>query len=116
MKKIWKVLGISAAAASLLPYCVRKNRITGETEIDAFLWQVKRGPDPEIEGRDRITLNFGLKSRIRTLREIQEAKLFADDEPEAALIEVDGAAPDTIIAEDTDKEIEASPDDFEPEV
>ncbi len=114
MKKIWKVLGIGAVAASLLPYCVRKNRITGETEIDAFLWQVKREPDPEIEGRDRITLNFGPKSRIRTLREIQEAKLFADDEPEAALIEVDGAAPDAMIAED--KEIEASPDDFEPEV
>lgn len=84
--KIWKALGITALAASLLPYCVRKNDKTGQTEINALLWQAVRTPDAGEDG-DRVDINIGFKSRIQTLREIKEAELFADDEPEAAVVE-----------------------------
>ena len=41
MKKIWKVLAI-AAAASLLPYKMSRDQETGETQVDALLWQYHR--------------------------------------------------------------------------
>ena len=41
MKKIWKVLAIAVAAASVIPYKVEENIATGEKTYDALLWQVR---------------------------------------------------------------------------
>lgn len=95
MKKLWKVLGITALAASLIPYRVNKDDETESTTMDALLWQAIRRPG---EGGDKgqLDINIGFKSPLQAKRE--ECALFADDEPEAAVVDaplaeaVEGAA------------------------
>lgn len=42
MKKFWKVLGITALAAALVPYRVEKDDKNGDVTFDALLWQGKK--------------------------------------------------------------------------
>ncbi|MDE6841865.1 MAG: hypothetical protein K2P49_13705, partial [Oscillospiraceae bacterium] len=93
MKKFWKVLGLTALAAALVPYRVRRDDETGQQTVEALLWQVTRGPG-EDQTHDQIDVNLGFKSPFQAIREEkklftndpQEAVLFADDEPEAAAV------------------------------
>ena len=110
MKNIWKVLGITALAASLIPYRVNKDDETESTTMDALLWQATRRPG---EGEDKGTLDIsiGFKSPLQTKRE--ESALFADDEPEAAVVDapltevieeaVDAAVEEVIAGAEDDK-------------
>ena len=56
MKKIWKILGVAVAAASV-PVLFRKNPETGERTVDALLWQLTTTPNPETGKRD-IAINI----------------------------------------------------------
>ena len=102
MKKIWKVLGIGALAASLIPYATETDEETGEKTVSALLWRLRRGPSEEDEGKERIELDLG----PRFLHARKEAEMFADVQPETTL--------DALIAREEDQE--AGPEDFEPEV
>lgn len=42
MKKLWKILGITALAAALVPYRAERDGETGDLTLDALLWQGKR--------------------------------------------------------------------------
>lgn len=84
MKKLWKVLGITALAASLIPYRVNKDDEAESTTVDALLWQATRRPG-EGEDKDQLDINIGFKSPLQAKRE--ESALFADDEPEAAVVD-----------------------------
>lgn len=91
MKKLWKALGITALAAAFVPYRFRRNKEEGTTSVDALLWQVTRRPG-DGEDEDIVDINFGFKSPLHEVWEerklftdnLEEAVLFADDEPEAA--------------------------------
>jgi len=82
-KKVWKILGITAAVASLVPVVFRKNDETGEKTVDALLWQLKTRPNQETGKRD-IELNI-LPNRLRckVCTEVPEEELVidADDQP-----------------------------------
>lgn len=84
MKKFWKVLGITALAASLVPYRVNKDEEAETTTVDALLWQATRRPG-EGEDKGQVDINIGFKSPLQTKRE--ESALFADDEPDAAVVD-----------------------------
>ena len=84
MKNIWKVLGITALAASLIPYRVNTDDETESTTMDALLWQATRRPG-EGEDKGSLDISIGFKSPLQTKRE--ESALFADDEPEAAVVD-----------------------------
>ena len=108
MNNVWKVLGITALAASLLPYRVHKDEETGEKTVEALLWQAKRGPGQDGD-KDQIDIDLGFKSPLRVRRE--EKALFADDDPSAATVApVEGPAEDAPEAEPA-----VSEDDFDPE-
>lgn len=109
MKKIWKVLGIGALAASLIPYATETDEETGEKTVSALLWRLRRGPDEEAEGKERIELDLG----PRFLRARKEAEMFADDEPEAAMVA--GAAAGAQAVMETGEEPEIGPKDCETE-
>ena len=85
MKKLWKVLGIAAAVAALAPYKVEKDDETGATNIRALLWGARYTPATEQTGRD-IDVTLGLHApRLRK----DEAELYADDDPDAAVLEAE---------------------------
>ena len=76
MKKIWKVLGIAAFAASI-PFVIRSNSETGERSYDALLWQVRTRPNPET-GKAEVTAVSIIPNR--RARRYDEADLFADED------------------------------------
>lgn len=84
MKKLWKALGITALAAAVIPYRFRKDEDAGTSSMDALLWQATRRPG-EGEDKDQLDISIGFKSPLQTKRE--ESALFADDEPEAAIVD-----------------------------
>ena len=94
MKKLWKALGITALAAALLPYRVRKDQDEDATTIDALLWQATRRPG-QGEEKGQVDITIGFKSPLQEVRQEralftddpEEAVLFADHEPEAAVIQ-----------------------------
>lgn len=104
MKKFWKVLGITALAASLIPYRVNKDEETQTTTMDALLWQATRRPG-EGEDKGQVDINLGFKSPLQTKRE--ESALFADDEPDAAVVD----APLSEAVEDTVEDVIAGAED-----
>ena len=58
MKNLSKIIGracVGARTASLLPYCVRKDKETGGFEVRSLLWAVKKIPGEE---RDRYVLDL----------------------------------------------------------
>jgi len=76
MKKLWKVLGIAALVAGVIPYKAEENLETGEKTYDALLWQVRTCRDA-VTGKPALTAVSILPTRrIRH----GEAELFADEE------------------------------------
>lgn len=124
MKKFWKVLGLTALAAALVPYRVRRDDETGQQTVEALLWQVTRGPG-EDQTHQQIDVSLGFKSPFQAIREEkklftnnpQEAALFADDEPEAAAVPEIDPAPAAQPEEPTKAaEPEATEEDFDPDL
>ena len=76
MKKIWKVLGIAALAAGLIPYKAEENLETGEKTYDALLWQVRTRLNAET-GKSELSAVSILPTR--SIRHGEE-DLFADEE------------------------------------
>lgn len=114
MKKLLKALGLTALAAAVIPYRVRTDEEAKTVSVDALLWQLSRGPG-EDEAHDQLDISLGFKSPFQANRE--ERALFADDEPEAAV--VDPAEPQT--EANPGREPEAGPEeageaDFDPEL
>ena len=91
MKAIWKILGITALAAAI-PVRVKKDETTGKRKYQSLLLSVDIGPGEDGEGTD-IGINLGegvIGSAIASLVDAKkEAELFADDEPEAAMLDAD---------------------------
>lgn len=108
MKKFWKALGITALAASLIPYRVHKDQETSTTTMDALLWQAIRRPG-EGEEKNQVDINLGFKSPLQAKRE--ESALFADDDPDAAVVD----APLTEAVEDAVEEVIAGAEKAAPE-
>ena len=44
MKKVLKILGITAAVAALTPYRIHKDKETGEKKVEALLWRATAAP------------------------------------------------------------------------
>ena len=82
ISKVLKVLGAAAAVAALTPYEVERDEETGVTKIKALLWGAKCTPAAEETGRN-VDVTFGLNLPGRE----GEADLFADDDPEAAVLD-----------------------------
>ncbi len=104
MKKFWKALGIAALAAAV-PVRIKKNKETGQLKYQSLLLSVDIGPGEDGEGTDiGINLGEGLlsdvgKRIVGAKKEADmftdnpdEAVLFADDEPEAAVVETTEAS------------------------
>ena len=110
MKTFWKVLGITALAAAV-PVRVKKNEDTGRKKYQSLLLSVDVGPGKDGEGAD-IGVNLGegvISSAISSLVAAKkEAELFADDEPEAAVL--DGSELQVITEEAQDAADEALED------
>ena len=91
MKTIWKVLGIAALAAAI-PVRVKKDEEKRKKTYQSLLLSVDVGPGEGGEGTD-IGVNFGdgvIASAISGLVTAKkEAELFADDEPEAAVLDTE---------------------------
>ena len=84
ISNVLKVLGAAAAVAALTPYQVEKDEETGVTTMKALLWGAKYTPATEETGRD-VDVTIGLNIPGKK----DEADLFADDEPEAAMLDAD---------------------------
>lgn len=79
MKKFWKVLGITALAAGLIPYKVEKNEETGENSYQALLWRITSAPG-ETADKKEISINFkkgALTSKLAGGSD--ESHLFSDE-------------------------------------
>lgn len=82
MKKFWKALGITALAAAVIPYRIRKDREEDVTTVDALLWQLTRRPG-EGEEKNQVDITLGFKSPLQEVRE--ERELFTEDPDETVL-------------------------------
>ena len=91
MKNIWKVLGITALAAAV-PVRVKKDDVTGKRKYQSLLLSVDVGPGEDGEGTD-IGINLGegvITGAITNLVTAKkEAELYADDDPDAAVLEME---------------------------
>ena len=130
MKKFWKALGIAALAAAV-PVRIKKDEETGRKKFQSLLLSVDVGPGEGGEGTDiGINLGEGLltdlgKGIVGAKKEAamftdnpEEAVLFADGEPEAAVVETAEAGAsgpaevdDTPLAEEA-----AAEEDFDPDL
>ncbi|MDE6589337.1 MAG: hypothetical protein K2K53_03090 [Oscillospiraceae bacterium] len=141
--KIWKALGIAALAA-VVPVRFQKDEETGKKTFQSLLWKLDGGPVGDGEeteiGLDLMegVLTAPLMKAITARREAElftddpeEAVLFADDDPGAALVEaaevVQDAADEVVEAvveaadeaaetarEAVEEVVEAAEADFEP--
>ena len=85
LSRVLKVLGAAAAVASLIPYEVEKDEETGVTSMKALLWGAKYTPAIGEAGRN-VDVTLGLHIPGIPDRK-DEMELFADDEPEAAVLD-----------------------------
>ena len=86
ISSVLKVLGAAAAVAALTPYQVEKDEETGVTTMKALLWGAKYTPATGETGRD-VDVTLGLN--VPKLAAKKEAELFADDDPDAAVLDAD---------------------------
>lgn len=94
MKKFWKALGIAALAAAVIPYRVEGDEDTGALTVQALLWKLTQKPGAD-GGKDVDIrfLSFGKDEEDGLFTDDpEEAMLFADDEPEAAVLAAEEAA------------------------
>lgn len=100
MKKFWKALGIAALAA-VVPVRYKKDEETGKKTFQSLLWKMDVGPtgdgDTTEIGLDLMEglLTAPLMDLIDAKKESalftddpEEAVLFADNEPEAAVVDI----------------------------
>lgn len=59
MKKFWKALGITALAASVIPYYVDSDEKKCTKTIRALLWQIKTHPSEKHEGKTAAEISLG---------------------------------------------------------
>lgn len=150
MKKnsLWKALGIAAIAAAV-PVRFKKDEATGKKTYQSLLLSVDVGPGKD-DGLTDIGINLGEGLISQAISGLvgskEENHLFADDDPEAAVVEpiaameadqMEAAAEETVeeiveetvekaieeaveeTAEETDapaEEPEATEEDFDPEL
>ena len=122
MKKFWKFLGLAAIAAAV-PVRVKRDDATGKKTYQSLLLSFDVGPDEEGVGTE-IGVNVGeglltnaigglvnakKESRLFT-DDPEEAVLFADHEPETAVVDAPPSAPAPA------EEPEATEEDFDPEL
>ena len=124
MKKFWKALGVAALAAAV-PVRFQKDEDTGEKTFQSLLVSVNVGPGEE--GGTDINISFGdglltqaisgpvgakKESKMFT-EDPEEAVLFADSEPEAAV-----ADPPAAPVEEPEPagEPEVTEEDFDPDL
>ena len=90
MKKFWKALGIAAIAAAAVPVRFKKDEETGRKTYQSLLLSVDVGPDQETGEGTSVGINIGEGLLSGPLSKAVMAKkedgLFADDEPEAAVV------------------------------
>lgn len=60
MKPFWKVLGVTALAASLIPYHVDSDETAGTKTVQALLWQLRTKPSEVYEDEMSKELTIGL--------------------------------------------------------
>lgn len=116
MKKntIWKALGLAALAAAI-PLKIKKDEETGKKTYQSLLLSVDVGPDQETGEKTSIGINVGDGLLSGPLSKAVAAKkedgLFADDEPEAAVVPdiIDFAQEAAKIREEEDAEKPAAP-------
>lgn len=93
MNKLWKALGITALAAALVPYRIEGDRQTGSLTVQALLWKLTEKTDAS--GTKDISikfLSFGADEEDGLFTDDpEEAVLFADHDPEAAVIQHEAA-------------------------
>lgn len=119
MKKFWKVLGLTALAAALVPYRVRRDDETGALTVRALLWKATEKVNPDGAKDINIKLlSFGRDEEEELFTDDpQEAVLFADDEPEAAAVpEIDSAPAAQPEEPAKAAEPEATEEDFDPDL
>ncbi len=123
MKKFWKALGLTALAATLIPYYVDEDKETGSVTVKALFWKFTKKTDAD--GQKDITLkflSFGPDEEDSLFTDNpEEAVLFADDDPDAAAIAAEEAAiaeHEAAIAaeEEATAQEEAGEADFDPEL
>ena len=117
MKKFWKALGIAALAAAAVPVRIKKDEITGKKKYQSLLLSVDIGPGENGEGTD-IGINIGeggvIGSAVTNLMTAKkESELFADDEPEAAVLDAEELQVLTDEAQEADDEAPAIADEAE---
>ena len=124
MKKFWKALGVAALAAAV-PVRFQKDEDTGEKTFQSLLVSVNVGPGEE--GGTDINISFGdglltqaIGSLVNTKKESkmftenpEEAVLFADSEPKAAVVE---PAADPVEEPEPAGEPEVTEEDFDPDL
>ncbi len=93
MKTFWKALGIAALAA-VVPVRFKKNEETGKKTFQSLLWKLDVTPNPD---RSSTQIDLALMEGVVTgpifnaVSAKKEAALFADDEPDAAVVAADEA-------------------------
>ena len=96
MRNFWKAFGITAALAALVPVRVKQDEETGKKTYQSLLMSLDITPNAEAGDKETVGLNIcdGVVSRaiVHAVTAKREAELFADDEPEAALLP-EGEAP-----------------------
>ena len=129
MKKFWKALGIAALAAAV-PVRFKKDEETGKKTFQSLLWKLDIEPAEDGEGMEiGLDLMEGVLTAplMKTVASKKETIHFADDEPEAAMVEAidfDQAAEDAQTANDEAQAVEdvqdaaneAGEEDFDPEM
>lgn len=132
MKKFWKALGLAAIAAAVVPVKVKKDEETGKRTYQSLLGKLDFLHGEEGTAID-VTSEGVLSGIIANAVTKKEGVLFADDEPEAAVVEPIAAvkaeqaeAPAEEIsavaeeaeatAEEAAVEAEATEEDFDPEL
>ena len=127
MKKFWKALGIAALAA-VVPVRIKKDEETGKKTFQSLLWKLDVGPTGEGDtteiGLDLMegVITAPLMNAITAKQEAElftddpdEAVLFADDEPGAAVVEAAAEQAEAAAEEAEAKVEEATGADFDPE-
>lgn len=123
MKTFWKALGIAALAAAV-PVRASKDEQTGKKTFQSLLWKLDITPNQD--GTDGTEIGLDLMEGVLTaplmkaVTAKKEAELFADDEPEAAVVAAVGevqTADDVLDAADEAQAAaeEAAEADFDPE-